>query len=71
MRPVVVGLAIGIVAAFALGRLISSQLFEVSANNPALLGGATIVLAAIALLACLLPAHRATLVDPVQALRTE
>jgi len=62
---------IGIVAAFALGRLLKSQLFEVSANNPALLGGATIVLAAIALLACLLPARRATLVDPVQALRTE
>jgi len=71
MRPVVIGLAIGIVAAFGLGRLIASQLFEVSANNPALLGGATIVLAAIALLACLLPARRAALVDPVQALRTD
>src|SRR5437868_7300791 len=71
MRPVVIGLAIGIVAAFALGRLLSSQLFEVSAYNPMLLGGATVLLAAIALLACLLPARRATLVDPVQALRTE
>ncbi len=71
MKPVVIGLAIGIVAAFALGRLIASQLFEVSAHNPALLGGATIVLAAIALVACLLPARRATLVDPIQALRTE
>ncbi|MFN2542764.1 MAG: ABC transporter permease [Chthoniobacterales bacterium] len=71
MKPVVTGLAIGIVAAFALGRLIASQLFEVSAHNPALLGGATIVLAAIALVACLLPARRAALVDPVQALRTE
>jgi predicted permease len=71
MRPVVIGLAIGIVAAFALGRLISSQLFEVSAHNPALLGGATILLAATALFACLLPARRAALVDPVQALRTE
>jgi putative ABC transport system permease protein len=71
MKPVVIGLAIGIVAAFALGRLIASQLFEVSAHNPALLGGATVLLASIALLACLLPARRATLVDPVQALRTE
>jgi putative ABC transport system permease protein len=71
MKPVVVGLAIGIVAAFALGRLIASQLYQVSAHNPALLGGATVLLAAIALLACLLPARRAALVDPVQALRTE
>ncbi|HYR23323.1 MAG TPA: ABC transporter permease [Chthoniobacterales bacterium] len=71
MRPVVIGLAIGIAAAFALGRLLSSQLFEVSAHNPALLGGATVLLAAVALLACLLPARRAALVDPVQALRTE
>jgi ABC-type antimicrobial peptide transport system permease subunit len=71
MKPVVVGLAIGIIAAFALGRLIASQLFEVSANNPALLGGVTILLAATALFACLLPARRAAMVDPVQALRTE
>src|SRR5438445_3894829 len=71
LKPVVIGLAIGVVCAFALGRLITSQLFEVSAHNPALLGGATILLAAIALLACLLPARRAAMVDPVQALRTE
>jgi predicted permease len=71
MKPVVIGLAIGIVSAFALGRLIASQLYQVSAHNPALLGGATVLLAAIALVACLLPARRATLVDPIQALRTE
>jgi putative ABC transport system permease protein len=71
MKPVVIGLAIGIVSAFALGRLIASQLYQVSAYNPALLGGATVLLGAIALVACLLPARRATLVDPIQALRTE
>jgi predicted permease len=71
MRPVVIGLAIGMVCAIALGRLIASQLFEVSAHNPALLGGATILLAGTALFACLLPARRAAMVDPVQALRTE
>jgi predicted lysophospholipase L1 biosynthesis ABC-type transport system permease subunit len=71
MRPVVVGLVIGIAVAFALSRLLTSQLFEVSAQNPALLGGATILLAAIALFACLLPARRAAMLDPVRALRTE
>jgi predicted permease len=71
MRPVVIGLIIGIAAAIALGRLIASQLFEVSAHDPALLGGATILLAATALFACLLPARRAAMVDPVQALRSE
>src|SRR4029453_15049285 len=71
MKPVVIGLAIGIVSAFALGRLIASQLYKVSSYNPALLGGAMVLLAAIALIACLLPARRASMVDPIQALRTE
>ena len=71
MRPVIAGLAVGISAAFVLGRLIASQLYEVSAHNPALLAGATVLLATTALVACLLPARRATLVDPVQALRAE
>jgi predicted permease len=71
MKPVVIGLAIGIVSALALGRLIASQLYRVSVHNPAVLGGVTVLLAATALLACLLPARRATLVDPIQALRTE
>jgi len=71
MKPVVIGLAIGIASAFALGRLITTQLYEVSAHNPALLAGSTVLLAAIALLACLLPARRAAQVDPIQALRAE
>jgi predicted permease len=71
MRPVVIGLAIGIVSAFALGRLLTSQLYEVSAHNPALLTASTILLAAIALIACLVPARRATHVDPIQALRAQ
>src|SRR5207244_4129530 len=71
MKPVLVGLAIGIAAAFALGRLIGSQLYQVSAHDPLLLGGATVLLMAIALMACLLPARRATNVDPITALRSE
>jgi predicted permease len=71
MRPVLIGLAVGTTTAFALGRLIAAQLYQTSAYNPALLGGATVLLALTALIACLLPARRATLVNPVQALRTE
>ena len=71
MRPVVIGLAIGIVSAFALGRLLTSQLYEVSSHNPALLAASTALLAVIALIACLVPARRAAHVDPIQALRTE
>jgi len=71
MKPVFIGLAIGIASAFALGRLITSQLYDVSAHNPALLAGSTLLLATIALIACLLPARRATHVDPIQALRAE
>ena len=64
-------LGIGIGSAFALGRLIASQLYQVSAHNPALLVGSTLLLAMTALIACLLPARRATRVDPIQALRSE
>jgi predicted permease len=71
MKPVFIGLAIGIASAFALGRLIASQLYDVSAHNPALLAGSTLLLATTALIACLLPARRATQVDPIQALRAE
>jgi putative ABC transport system permease protein len=71
MRPVVIGLAIGILSAFALGRLLTSQLYEVSAHNPTLLTASTILLAAIALIACLVPARRAAHVDPIQALRAQ
>jgi len=71
MKPVLSGLAIGIIATFALARLIAAQLYQVSAYNPVLLGGATVLLALTAFIACLVPARRAALVDPVQALRAE
>ena len=71
MTPVVSGLAIGIIATFGLSRLIAAQLYQVSAHNPLLLIGAGTLLAITALLACLLPARRATQVNPVQALRAE
>ena len=71
MKPVLFGLVAGLAAALALGRLIASQLYQVSAHNPLLLGATMAILAAAALLACLLPARRASLFNPVIALRAE
>jgi putative ABC transport system permease protein len=71
MKPVVIGLAVGITTALAVGRLIKSQLYETSAYNPMLLSGTLAILGLAALLACLFPARRATLVNPVEALRAE
>jgi putative ABC transport system permease protein len=71
MSPVVIGLALGILAALALGRLLTAQLYQVSAHNPVLLAATSATLAVVALLACVIPARRATLVNPIQALRTE
>jgi len=71
MSPVIIGLALGLAAALALGRLLTAQLYEVSAHNPALLAAASVTLAIVALLACLIPARRASLVNPIEALRTE
>jgi ABC-type antimicrobial peptide transport system permease subunit len=67
----VIGLITGLAAALALGRLISSQLYQTSAYNPLLLAATVSILAVAALLACVFPARRATMVDPVQALRSE
>ena len=71
MGPVFIGLAVGITAALALGRLLTTQLYQVSATNPALLAATAAMLGLVAILACLMPARRATLVNPIQALRTE
>jgi putative ABC transport system permease protein len=62
---------VGLTAALALGRLIASQLYQTSAHNPLLLTATMSILGVAALLACVLPARRASLVDPIQALRAE
>lgn len=66
-----VGLALGLVGALALTRLLVSQLFGVSPTDPVVLAGTVATLAAVSGFACLIPAVRATRVDPVTALRSE
>jgi putative ABC transport system permease protein len=71
IRPVVAGLAVGIAGALAAGRILSSLLFQVSARDPLTIGGVALVLLAVSVAAALVPARRATRVDPMIALRFE
>ena len=71
VRQVVVALTLGLAGAAALTRLLSSQLVDVSPNDPATFAGVAVVLTATAIAGCLLPVRRALRVNPVEALRHE
>ena len=66
-----IGIAIGLLGAFGLTRLMAAMLFGVSATDPLTFGAVASVLAAVAMLASYLPARRAARTDPVEALRAE
>jgi putative ABC transport system permease protein len=71
LRPVLVGIAIGLAMSVLLGRTIGTQLFGVTAYDPRTLATAAMLLTTIAAIACWIPARRAARVDPLVALRYE
>jgi ABC-type antimicrobial peptide transport system permease subunit len=71
MATIGVAVAIGLAVAFFATRLLASQLFGVSATDPVTFTIVPLVLAAVALAACYIPARRASRVDPLIALRSE
>jgi putative ABC transport system permease protein len=71
LRVTLIGIAIGLVGAFASGRLIKGLLYGVGPADPATFAGVSLLVIVVALIACYLPAHRATQVDPMIALRYE
>jgi putative ABC transport system permease protein len=71
MRLTLIGVALGVAAALGLTRAIESLLFNVSATDPVTFVSVTLLLAIVALIACYIPARRATRVDPLMAIRRE
>lgn len=71
MRLAIIGIGIGLVAAFAVSRLLTKLLFEVSPTDTMAYAGVSGLLAVVVLVACLIPARRASNVDPMIALRCE
>ena len=66
-----IGIVVGLLAAFGVGRLLGSLLYGVRPSDPLILGGVALLLGAVALGASYLPARRAAKVDPLTALRAE
>jgi putative ABC transport system permease protein len=71
MRMVVAGLAAGLIVALLLAKLLSAFLFGVPSTDPFTFAAAVLLMLSTALAACLVPAVRASRVDPIQTLRSE
>jgi ABC-type antimicrobial peptide transport system permease subunit len=71
LQVALAGTALGVVGAITLGRMLSSLLFETSANDMMTFLGVSLIFIVVAGTACLLPTWRVTLIDPFEALRQE
>jgi predicted permease len=71
MKPILVGVGVGLAAAFALSRLVASLVFGVRPTDPLTFGFVVLILVGVGVLANILPAYRATLIEPVRTLREE
>jgi len=69
--PVAIGVVVGLAGAFAVGRAMQELLFNVAPADPVTFIGMPMLLAGVALVACVVPARRALAVDPANALRAE
>jgi ABC-type lipoprotein release transport system permease subunit len=71
MKPILIGVALGVIAAIALSRLVATLLFGVPPTDPATFTAVALLLVAVGIAANTLPAYRATKVEPTQTLRDE
>lgn len=71
MRPTIIGMVIGLAGAFIFGRFLVHVIYAVRPSDPLTFLAVTLLLGGIALIACIVPAYRATKVDPMKALREE
>jgi ABC-type antimicrobial peptide transport system permease subunit len=71
IKPVLVGLALGILAVLGLSKVLANLVFAVSASDPATLAGVTLMFGGVSLAALYFPARRATKIDPLNILRTD
>jgi ABC-type antimicrobial peptide transport system permease subunit len=71
MKPILLGVVLGLAAAFALSRVVTSLIYGVRATDPLTFAGVALLLIAVSLVATVLPAYRATRVEPVRTLREE
>jgi putative ABC transport system permease protein len=71
LNLIVTGIILGVLASLVLTRLIATHLWGVKASDPWTLGTVAVIILAVGLAACFFPAHRATQVDPLVALRHE